>query len=299
MRFDSQPPQLWVNMARSRLQSGIAEAARRQGIQLTFVDRDHIPDIAREKDYQKIDIVEPPKASVRKVKVLDVDAKIYGTIDVDIQFETGSRKTIQDIYIGSAWHDCFGWHGYISPHVGVEGRQKIRRIITINAGFRMEDGKTGEIYAQHQSALQPIDTARPHVFFGSDKHPIDLKEPDEQIVMGFIHQEVDRFVAKLVPVETPVDVMVVSSKHDDCIRGVQALGGGDYATARAAFDKALNRYKDDHQARFGAGVACEASGDMTKAAEYYRLAIERTAGKPAPEYHAALDRLNRRAGRVP
>jgi hypothetical protein len=292
--FDNKAAELWVNLARSRLQGGIQDRAGHAGIKLVFVDRDNIKDIVRESDLGGAGITEEIRPTRAKVKVLDVDAKVYGKIDVDVKIETGTRNTVQSIWGGFARHYYwpYGWHAW--GGVGFGERQKIRRIITVGASFMLEDAKTGEIYVQHQSAAQPIDTAKPGVFFGSNKHPIDLKQPDEQIVMAFLEQEVDRFVDRLVPGPSTLDVIVVSSSHGDCKRGVKALAVGDYAAARAAFEASLHDHSEDHQACFGAGVACEALGDYGRAAEYYHLAIEKVGGKPAPEYHAGHDRVGRR-----
>jgi|GEM_PF-5571942 len=266
--FDNRAADLWVNMARSRLQAAISRNADRNGIELTFVDRDHTADIVREKDMEDAGIVDAPPPGRRRAKVLDVDAKFYGKVDIDVKIETGTRKTIQGI---SAWYRPCGWRFGASVRTGE--KQKIRRIITINAEFRMEDSKTGRIWAQHQSSVQPIDTEKPGVFFSSSRHRIDFDQPDKQIVMAFLEHEIDAFVAKLTPTQASIDVIVESSSDKDCRRGVDALSAGDHRQARSFFEAAIRDDADDHRALFGAGVACEILGDLRAAEQHYKMAV--------------------------
>jgi hypothetical protein len=51
---------------------------------------------------------------------------------------------------------------------------------------------------------------------------------------------------------------------------------------------ALSEKPNDHRAAYGAGVACEASGDYEGALHYYKRAY---AGQADPTYREARDRL--------
>jgi hypothetical protein len=285
---DRQSAELWVNMARSRLAAEIEDQTRRDGIQVTFVDREHTREIVREKDLGNAGLAETPAG--RRPKMLDIDAKIYAQIDIDVKLETGVRKTIQGLAAG---YVPWGWRAW--GHVYAGDRQKIRRIITFQARFTIEDAKTGRIWALHEASWQPVDTEKPGVFFGADKNPIDFRQPDEVLVLAFFEREIPNFVAKLVPVEQSVEVTVAASKHKACVAGVQALAGGRYPEARTSFEAAVHEHADDHRAWFGAGVTHEALGNLAEAERSYRQALLLAGNKAPPEYPLALERIQRRA----
>lgn len=286
IEFDRRSAELWITRARALLVSRLQQAARAAGVRLIVVDRRHLPRRLGERDLGTVGIVNDGPRPARSQE-LPIDGHIYARIDVDVKLETGSRTTIQGIHFG--YIPC-GWHFYGHVHTG--RRQKIRRTITFAAEFTLEDARTGRIWASHAASWQPIDTRKPGLLFGSDKHPIDFDQPDEALILAFIDHEVPNFIARLLPVTRTIEVEVISSKNDDCRRGVRLLAAGDYAAARQAFLAAIADERDDDRAWFGLGVAAEALGDRHEAARCYAQAHHYGDAKERPHYRAALLRVH-------
>ncbi|MCH7870560.1 MAG: tetratricopeptide repeat protein [Planctomycetes bacterium] len=68
-----------------------------------------------------------------------------------------------------------------------------------------------------------------------------------------------------------------------------------YREALAAFRQALADNRNDHQAAFAAGVACEVLGRYDDALRYYRQACS---ARNSRRYLAARDRMNRYGSRI-
>jgi hypothetical protein len=283
--FDDGSAGLWVNQARGDLEASIQSAARHAGIQLVLVDRTHVADRLNESDLEIAEVVESPPMR-RRVKSLPADAKIYADIDIDINVQTGSETTISGIY---SWYRPCGWRWH--SRIDFSRRRSIRRIITFQATFTLEDARTGQIWTTHAASWQPIDTERPSALFGSDKGLIDFNQPDDVLVMQFLNREVANFVAKLVPSPTSIAIRVPSSSDADCKRGVRLLAAGSYADAYRALCQAIGDDHDDDRAHFAAGVACEKLGDWRLARSHYRAALRCCEPIDCIRYREALSRL--------
>jgi len=285
IEFDRRSAELWMTRARALLVSRPQRAARAAGVRLTVVDRRHLPRRLDERELGAVGITDDGPRPVGPQE-LPIDGHIYARIDVDVKIETGTRKTIQAIHFG--YVPC-GWRFYGHVHTG--RRQKIRRIITFAAEFTLEDARTGRIWTSHAASWQPIDTRRPRLLFGSDQHPIDFDEPDEALILKFIDHEVPNFIARLLPITRTIRVEVVSSKNDDCRRGVRLLGAGEYAAAREALLAAVADERDDDRAWFALGVVAEALGNRAEAARCYEQAHRHGDAHERPQYRAALLRV--------
>lgn len=286
--YESSNAELWVNKVRSTLAAEIDDQARRQGIELVMVDRDRVANRLDEQDLTVAGIAESGTGGERP-KMLDVDAKIYGELHVDVKLETGDRTTIDSL---RTWYRPFGWR--IGAHVGLGKKQKIRRIMTLQAKFELQDAKTGRVWVTHASGEQTLDTEKPSRFFGSSKHRIDFEQPDEEIAAAFFEIATMDFLAKLLPVERSVEVVVESSRHDECEAGVAALRAREFKAALAHFREAVRKREDDHAAHFGAGVAREALGHLTAAERHYRDALRFADEEDVRGYRVALQRVEQR-----
>lgn len=67
-----------------------------------------------------------------------------------------------------------------------------------------------------------------------------------------------------------------STRRERIAEGKKAFGGGDYAAAREAFDKALECHPDDAEALSERGLAWYTTGDLENAAEDLGLASRKT-----------------------
>jgi hypothetical protein len=278
--------EVWVSMAQGDLASCVKDTAAKAKINLVLVDRKHIQSKVTGGDLGNAGITETTTA--QDVKILAPDARIFGKITMDVKYETGTKTTIQSILV-NYWSP-----GIVGAHVGLNDRQKIRRTITFQADMQLVDAATGEIFVNHSSSWQPIDTKEPFILFGCNKNPIDFDQPDEQIARSLLQLEIRNFVARLMPMEWDVNVPVEASGNEECRRGLAKLDQGDYAAALEAFRAALAQDPKDHKACFGAGVASEEAGNLDSAVGYYQKAKE-LAGKKAPStYEDAIRRIEER-----
>ena len=98
-----------------------------------------------------------------------------------------------------------------------------------------------------------------------------------------------------MPCRIDVEADVVSSGNENCVDGVRNLRAENFDMALNAFQTAMAENPNDHQAAFGAGVACEAMGNYTKSLKFYKQAC---GGANNPFYIEARNRLKTYGHRV-
>jgi tetratricopeptide (TPR) repeat protein len=76
---------------------------------------------------------------------------------------------------------------------------------------------------------------------------------------------------------------------------VKLLRAESYREAISAFQAAIGEDQNDHRAAFGAGVACEATGQYESALKYYKQAC---AGEDNRAYADARDRMKSYGTRI-
>jgi hypothetical protein len=278
--------EVWTSMVQGDLASCVKDTAAKAKINLVLVDRKHIQSKITGQDLGNAGITEITPA--QDVKILAPDARIFAKISMDVKYETGTKATIQSILVH------YWGHGNVGSHVGFGDRQKIRRTITFQADIQLVDAATGEVFVNHSSSWQPIDTKEPFILFGCDKNPIDFDQPDEQIARSLLQLEIRNFVARLMPMEQDVTVAVEASHNEECRLGLGKLDQGDYTGALEQFRAAMAKDAKDHKACFGAGIASEEAGDMDSAASFYQQAKVLAGKKAPPKYEDAIRRIEER-----
>jgi hypothetical protein len=249
----------WEDLCRGEIARKLKAGADTDGAYVTMVDRDALPQIVRESDLKKGDLVD---ADVRlaKIKQLGVDLFVFGTVDVVTRYDVTWKRDMAARIVN--------WIPWLHGAADDSPKQQIRRTITFAGNFRVIDAATGEQHLQQAFNEQAYEDKKPTPLIGSSMTTMDL-EPEEQIIRRFLQQELDRFVGRLVPVLVTEPIWVQASRNGDCVQGVQALGAGDCTAALARFQAALATDPKDHRALFGAGVALECLHRLPEAQDRY------------------------------
>ncbi len=250
---------VWESYCRSAIAAKLQTGAEAAGVPIDMVDRDALPVIVCEEDLRSSGIVDDPTGAM---KPLGVDLLLFGTVDVVSHYEVTYKRDVGAVILN---------HAPYVPSVFDDGpKRHVRRTITVAGNFRAVDARTGKQVLLQNFASQKHEDKKPIPVVGTDCTRADLM-PEERFVRESLEVEVARFVGRFVPASLPVKVLVQSSDHPDCIKGVELLDE-DPAGALRRFESALAKDPRDDRAAFGAGVALERIGRLDEAKRRYELA---------------------------
>lgn len=214
------------------------------------------------------------------------DAYVLSNVNVIIQELEGRQRTLAGLSLGGGGGHGYGWG---DTDIRTEEVQTVTRNMTVQSEFKLVDAR-GNVW-EHFSpgTLQRTDATKASPIFGSSRTAANLP-PEDRIVYDMVAQAAQRFVSILIPCRIDIATEVFSSNNASCAEGVRWLRARDYNTALSAFESALAADSNDHRAAFGAGLACEATGQYDRALSYYRRATAAPGGNN-PVYQEALDRV--------
>ncbi|MEK7757929.1 MAG: tetratricopeptide repeat protein, partial [Planctomycetota bacterium] len=138
------------------------------------------------------------------------------------------------------------------------------------------------------------DRTKASPIFGSSKTEAELT-PQDQIIGSLVERGAREFVSMLMPCRIDVETEVESSGNKNCVEGVKLLRAESFREAISAFKSAVADDSNDHRAAYGAGVACEATGQYDAALRYYKQAC---AGEDNRAYADARDRMKSYGTRI-
>ena len=287
---------IWDDALRSEVRKLLAEYARKAGVKLVLVDRDHLKQRLDERDLSVIGLT-PGDPEDWKGAELGVDAFIFARLNIDTVYESSYKKLIPgdflDGVIGGIPGRIVG--GLFKP------KHRVRRTMTLEGDLQLVDGRTGRIWATHDISQQWVENEK-SLF--RDKDVMDL-EPEEERIRQALRAAASEFVGMFFPVPRRFEIYVRSSSNDFAKMGARALRVQDYEQALEFFQAALREKPDDHRSLFGAGVACEALGRLDEALRYYKKAVfacdKRKIDEDDDEYQytLAVRRVRRRLASEP
>ncbi len=253
----------WSNLASNMVYGLLTEANERFDQGLRFTERTDVKKVFDEKDLTLSGIADGSMATAA-AKLLAAEGLVCSKIAVRVETHKGKTKTLK---LGG----LHGFHGM--PNVRSEEAEKVKRNIMVQCTFKLIDAATGRAWTTYVGdTLSREDEGKPSAFYGSDMTEADLT-PSDQIVGQLVEKEVRRFVGQLVPCQMTVDVPLKSSSSEVCARGVKLVAAGEYESALASFQEAMQEDPKDHRAAFGAGVACEKMGKYDEAVAHYKQAL--------------------------
>ena len=280
----------WSDLCATVLQSLVNESRIRYGTNVQVTDR---------RDTQvTFDEADMAAAGMTTAKtrtggqLLAAQATILSNINVKVDKTIGRQRTLSGLDLAG-----FDGHGYSGGggRIETDEVETVTRTLTVQTDFRLVDTANNRIWAQH-TPRPYTSTDRTHAspIFGSSQTEAELT-PRDQIIAALVDQAAREFISQLMPCRIDVSEEVISSGDQNCMQGVRMLRAEAFGQAVSYFEAALASHPDDHRASFGAGVACEASGDSARALRFYRSAC---ASRNSDVYRAARDRMKMYGSRI-
>ena len=122
-------------------------------------------------------------------------------------------------------------------------------------------------------------------------------ESSDVIIGNLVEEAVRRFLSRVIKIRVDVTESIESSGNENCANGVKMLRAEAYEEALSNFKMALAEDSADHEAAFGAGIACEASGRFDEALKFYNRACAE-GGDENPAYDRARNRMKEYGSRA-
>jgi len=225
-------------------------------------------------------------------KLIGAEGLLLSNINVKVEKHVGKQRTLSGLDIaGFGGHHSGG--GYVSPET--EEVETVTRNMTVQTEFKLVDSATGRVW-EHFSpkTYRATDRTQASPIFGSSKTEAELT-PQDAIIGTLVERGAREFVSRLMPCRIDVETEVESSGNKNCVEGVKLLRAEAYRDAISAFQAAIAEDLNDHRAAYGAGVACEATGQFESGLKYYNLAC---AGEGNRTYTDARDRMKTYGSRM-
>jgi len=280
----------WSDMTATVLRTLIQESHDQLGAPVTLADREDTKGVTDEADLRAAGMLTGEGSS--QAQFMGADGRVLANIKVKVEQKERKDSTLDITSIAGA-----GGHGWGGGDVDMQTREVSgwTRTITVVPEFKLLDNNNKLVH-QDAPALAPIthDTGKASPLYGSNRGLGDLPAED-QIIAALIDQGARQFVSYLMPCRISVAAMVESSGSKACTTGVKMLRAGMYQEALSNFQAAMAGNQDDHQAAFGAGLACEAMGDGQQALSYYRRAL---VGAQNEQYMAGRARMEAYGNRI-
>lgn len=221
-----------------------------------------------------------------------VQGVILSNVNVTVEERIGKQRTITGIDLG-AFDSRYGRGGHGAVQTGEV--ETVSRHMTVQTSFKLVDAANNNVWEYYQPPMySATEATKASPIFGSSATAAELPREDK-IIASLVQRGAQAFVSRLMPCRITWLAEVESSLNGRCAEGVRMLRGQAYAAALGHFRAALSESPSDDRAAFGAGVACEASGQYQEALGYYRQAC---AGRDSADYRDARDRMSAYADRI-
>lgn len=280
----------WSDMSATILQSLVNESKSRFGTPITVTERRDTKPVFDEADLAAAGMSSRSGGSPGQLTA--ADGYLLSNINVKVETHVGKQRTLSAIDLAAIAGQNWGGGG---GRVETQEVDTVTRNMTVQTEFKLVDATNGRVWEHYSPRLfRATESTKASPIFGSSKTEAALT-PQDRIVATLVERGAREFVSMLMPVRVDVEALVVSSGNPNSAEGVRRLRAEDYSGAVTAFQAALAENPNDHRSAFGAGVACEASGQMDKAVNYYNQAC---AAQDNSMYTEARDRAKSFVGRV-
>lgn len=280
----------WSELSTTVIASLINESRSKFGTAVTVTERRDTKAVFEEADLAAAGM--STKKGGSGGELIGADGYLLSNINVKVEKHVGKQRTLSGL-------DLAGWggHRYGGGRVNAETEEveTVTRNMTVQTEFKLVDSANGRVW-EHFSpkTYRATDRTKASPIFGSSKTEAELT-PQDQIIGSLVELGAREFVSMLMPCRIDVETEVESSGNKNCAEGVRLLRAEAYREAISAFQAAMAEDSNDHRAAYGAGVACEASGQYESALKYYKQAC---AGEDNRTYAEARDRMKSYGGRV-
>ncbi len=273
----------WSELSTTVVASLINESRGKFGTDVTVSERRDTKPVFEEADLAAAGM--STKKGGSGGELIGADGYLLSNINVKVERHVGKQRTLSGL-------DIAGFGGHHSGGGRVDAQtdevETVTRNMTVQTEFKLIDSANGRVW-EHFSpkTYRATDRTQASPIFGSSKTEAELT-PQDQIIGTLVERGAREFVSKLMPCRIDVEAEVESSGNPNCAEGVRLLRAEMYREAIAAFQAAMSADLNDHRAAYGAGVACEATGQFESALKYYNLAC---AGENNRTYSDARDRM--------
>ena len=229
-------------------------------------------------------------------QLMAAQGAILSNINVKVEKHVGKKRTLSGMSLwgggGHGWGH--GW-GHGGGDVRTEEVDTVTRNMTVQTAFKLVDAGNNKVWEHYTpKTFRCTDRTKASPIFGSSQTEAELT-PQDALIGALVEKGARDFISRLMPCRIDVEAEVVSSGNKCCVQGVKMLRAEAFEEAASNFKMALSENPNDHRAAFGAGVACEASGDYDQALHYYKQAY---AGQADTKYREARDRMKTYASRA-
>ncbi len=279
----------WQELSTTVLASLINESRSKFGTEVTVTERRDAKAVFDEGDMKAAGMATGKGGDT---VLIGAEGLLLSNINVKVEKHVGKQRTLSGLDIAG-----FGGRhsGGGSVNAETEEVETVTRNMTVQTEFKLIDSANGRVW-EHFSpkTYRATDRTKASPIFGSSKTEAELT-PQDQIIGSLVELGAREFVSKLMPCRIDVETEVESSGNKNCIEGVRLLRAEAYREAIAAFQAAMAEDPNDHRAAYGAGVACEATGQFEAGLKYYNKAC---AGEDNRVYSDARDRMKTYGSRV-
>ncbi len=280
----------WSELSTTVIASLINESRARFGTDVTVTERRDTRAVFDEADLAAAGM--STRKGGKGGELIGADGYLLSNINVKVEKHVGRQRTLSGFDIaGFGGHHTGG--GYVSPET--QEVETVTRNMTVQTEFKLVDSANGRVW-EHFSpkTYRATDRTKASPIFGSSKTEAELT-PQDQIIGSLVERGAREFVSMLMPCRIDVEAEVESSGKKNSANGVRLLRAEAYREAISAFQAAIADNSNDHRAAFGAGVACEATGQFESGLKYYNMAC---AGENNRIYAEARDRMKTYGSRI-
>jgi len=279
----------WQELSTTVLASLINESRSKFGTEVTVTERRDAKAVFDEGDMQAAGMATGRGGDT---KLIGAEGLLLSNINVKVEKHVGKQRTLSGLDLGG-----YGGHGWGGGNVNAQTEEveTVTRNMTVQTEFKLVDSANGRVW-EHFSpkTFRATDRTKASPIFGSSKTEAELT-PQDAIIGTLVERGAREFVSQLMPCRIDVEAEVESSGNKNCVQGVKLLRAESYREAISAFQAATAEDSNDHRAAYGAGVACEASGQYESALKYYKQAC---AGEDNRAYADARDRMKMYGSRI-
>lgn len=279
----------WQELSTTVLASLINESRSKFGTEVTVTERRDAKAVFDEGDMKAAGMATGKGGDT---KLIGAEGLLLSNINVKVEKRVGKQRTLSSLGIGGS-----GGHGWGGGNVNAQTEEveTVTRNMTVQTEFKLIDSANGRVW-EHFSpkTFQATDRTKASPIFGSSKTEAELT-PQDQIIGALVERGAREFVSQLMPCRIDVETEVESSGNKNCVEGVKLLRAEAYREAISAFQTAMAEDSNDHRAAYGAGVACEATGQFEAGLKYYNKAC---AGEDNRTYTDARDRMKTYGSRI-
>lgn len=260
----------WSKVCSKTIQSLIQESRSKFGTRISVTDKSNARPTFNERDLVS---KSSRRSRFRRVSSRPSEGVILSNINVRLEDNNGKQ------FMRTSHR-----HG---KKVNNQPNSNGEKQYAVQAEFKLVDGRTNKVwerYAPRTYRLSEKVIVEPIL----ETNKMSNFTQREKIVARLMEKVTTEFISRIMPTQIYVEANVQSSSNSNCKKGVKLLKSKNWKEAMKSFKLALKENPNDHQAAYGAGIACEAMGKFNQAVSFYRHSC---AGANNPEYREARDRV--------